>query len=767
LGTLNPNIPSFELAKALNGAAKRMAAYRRPLLTPALLLLTLIRDDGSAAHRMLVTAAAERGFRLDDLAGSAEALARADGDSNADFNFIDETGHPVPLSAGMLIVLDEGRSIAQAAGERQVGTEHAFAALSEQGVNTAALLRRYGITPAMMTNRLVDQAQTRRLGAQDLAAQARGGEVKPVYVRQDLMDDLLGLLALAEQRHVVLVGDVGVGKRSLVQALALLMAEGDAGVQRGPADLRNLVWTPDTALLDDADKALTNGLRAAADGILFIPSIDRFFNGAIAMAEFPKATRTVQRAFLAARPVIIGTTTDAAWNDRLANESIVSQNSHRLRVPEPTLDETRAILAVHKPRLEQDYNLEIADGALPAAAQMAKRYVAGSVLPASALAVLHRACALLKLAGQQAALRQAQTPAPVPVVAAGASGGNSAGAAPNNQLDADDVAVAVGAMTGIPVSKLGVDERARYVHIVDALHARIIGQEEAVLAVSRAVKIARVGLKDPKRPIGSFLFLGPTGVGKTELAKALADFMFGDEDAMVTLDMSEYQQDHTVNRLLGAPPGYVGYEGGGQLTERVRNRPHTVVLFDEVEKAHPRVLDILLQIMEEGRLTDSQGRLTSFSETVIILTSNAGAEYLDQPVMTDAMREQAMAVVHATFRPEFLNRLDEIVLFLPLTPEQLRQILDLMLKNETKLLAGQGVTLEISDAARAWLLAQNDHPEWGARPLRRIIQKNLREPLADWLLSAAPPAGSRVTVDAGEQGLAFSYVENARNSQDG
>ena len=312
-------------------------------------------------------------------------------------------------------------------------------------------------------------------------------------------------------------------------------------------------------------------------------------------------------------------------------------------------------------------------------------------------------------------------------------------------------------MTGIPVSKLGVDERARYAHMVEALHQRIIGQDDAVLAVSRAVKIARVGLKDPKRPIGSFLFLGPTGVGKTELAKALAEFMFGSEDAMVVLDMSEYQQDHTVNRLIGAPPGYVGYEGGGQLTDKVRQRPSTVVLFDEVEKAHPRILDILLQIMEEGRLTDSQGRIASFSETVIILTSNMGSEYLDQPVMTDEMRDQVMAVVRSTMRPEFLNRLDEVIMFLPLTPEQLRQIMDLLLKKEVKLLAAQGVTLAISEAAIVWMLAQNDHPEWGARPLRRILQKNLREPLADWILNTAPPKGAKVAVDAGEQGLVFSY----------
>jgi ATP-dependent Clp protease ATP-binding subunit ClpA len=278
-----------------------------------------------------------------------------------------------------------------------------------------------------------------------------------------------------------------------------------------------------------------------------------------------------------------------------------------------------------------------------------------------------------------------------------------------------------------------------------------------VLAVSRAVKIARVGLKDPKRPIGSFLFLGPTGVGKTELAKALAEFMFGSEDAMVVLDMSEYQQDHTVNRLIGAPPGYVGYEGGGQLTDKVRQRPSTVVLFDEVEKAHPRILDILLQIMEEGRLTDSQGRIASFSEAVIILTSNMGSEYLDQPVMTDEMRDQVMAVTRSTMRPEFLNRLDEVIMFLPLTPEQLRQIMDLLLKKEVKMLAAQSVALELSEAAVVWMLAQNDHPEWGARPLRRILQKNLREPLADWILTTAPPKGAKVAVDAGEDGLVFSY----------
>jgi len=729
--TLNPNIPSPELTKALNAAARRMRAMNLPRLTPALLLLTFARDAGSAANRILAALAAERGFRLEELAASAEALAKASPGLDADFTFTGENDQVVALSTEMLIVLDEGRSIAQASDEIYVGAEHALGGLAERGVSTAALLRRYGISPGTMTSRLVTQVQARRLTSQDLVALAREGEADPVHVRQDLMRDLLGLLTLANHRHVILVGDAGVGRRSLVHALALLMAEG-----KGPAGLQTLIQISERALLTDAEKAVEAGWRQARDGILFLPNLERFFGGAFSSPEFPKATRGVQRVFLDPRPVVIATTTDPAWNERLAGDSVIREHSHRLRVPEPTTDETVAILTVHKSHLEHDYGIQITDPALPAAATMAKRYVAGTPLPASGLAVLHRACALLKLAGQTQAAFRPELP-------------------PDAVLDADDVAVAVSVMTGIPVSKLGVDERARYAHMVDALHQRIIGQEEAVLAVSRAVKIARVGLKDPKRPIGSFLFLGPTGVGKTELAKALADFMFGDEDAMVVLDMSEYQQDHTVNRLIGAPPGYIGYEGGGQLTEKVRQRPHTVVLFDEVEKAHPRVLDVLLQIMEEGRLTDAQGRLATFSETVIIMTSNLGSEYLDGPVMTEAMREAVMVTVRATMRPEFLNRLDEMVLFLPLTQDQLRQILGLMLKKEGKLLAAQGITLEVTEAARTWMLAQNDHPEWGARPLRRIIQKHLRESLADWLLTAAPAPGARVVVDAGDGGVAF------------
>jgi ATP-dependent Clp protease ATP-binding subunit ClpC len=585
---------------------------------------------------------------------------------------------------------------------------------------------------------LAESALTRQTTTHDLVALAREGELRPVYFRQALLRDLLNLLNLARDRHVILVGPPGVGKRSLARGLALLIAEG-----QGPQDLDSVVEIAEPAFLADAARAVQAGWRKARGGILFLPNVHRFF-GSVLEAEFSKAQGDVQRAFLEdgtrrdGLGAVIGTTTDALYQERLAGASAVAEHSHVLKVPEPGHEETVDILRVHKPYVEADYELRIADEALVAAATLAKRYVADAILPASALQLLHRACALLRMGAQpHLAFRPA----------------SEAGA--DTQLDAEDVTLAASLMTGIPVAKLGADERGRYAHMVEHLHRRIIGQDEAVLAVSRAVKTARVGLKDPRRPVGSFLFLGPTGVGKTELAKALAEFLFGDEEAMVTLDMSEYQQEHTVNRLIGAPPGYVGYESGGQLTDALRDRPYTVVLFDEVEKAHPRVLDILLQVMEEGRLTDGQGRTVRFSEAVIIMTSNLGSRHLAEPVLTDAAREGVMAEVRATLRPEFLNRLDEIILFHPLSPDQLRQILGLMLKKEAELLEARGLGLAVSEAARTWMLAQNEHPEWGARPLRRIIARHLREPLADYLLTADPGPGTKVYVDADVEGLTF------------
>jgi ATP-dependent Clp protease ATP-binding subunit ClpC len=736
MGTLNPDIPSEELTRALGEAATIMHGFRQRVLIPEHLLLAFLDNETYAAHGLLARFAGERGFELDKLTRAVEDQARTRRAADVDFDFESQDGSRVPLGNEMLVVLDEGRAIARARDEIWVGTEDALAAMSQSGVSTAGLLQQQGITPRALSALLADSALARQTTTRDLVALARDGQLQPVYYRQDLLRDLLNLLSLARDRHVILVGPAGVGKRSLVHSLALLVAEGE-----GPRGVESVVEIAEPALLADASRAVQAGRRKAKSGILFLPNVQRFFGGPL-HAQFPKAQADVQRAFLddgtgvSSIFAVIGTATDADYQARMAADAALVEHSHLLKVPEPGHEETVEILRIHKPHVEADYELAIADEALDVTVTLAKRYLAGTVLPASALQLLHRACALLRMGAQpHLAFRPAT--------------------ATDTQLDADDVTLAASLMTGIPVAKLGADERTRYAHMVEHLHQRIIGQEEAVLAVSRAVKTARVGLKDPRRPIGSFLFLGPTGVGKTELAKALAEFLFGDEEATVALDMSEYQQEHTVNRLIGAPPGYVGYESGGQLTDAVRDKPYTVVLFDEVEKAHPRVLDVLLQVMEEGRLTDGQGRTASFSEAVIIMTSNLGSEYLVEPVLTEMAREQVMRAVKATFRPEFLNRLDEIILFHPLSQEQLRLILGLMLKKEGKLLEGRGVSLEVAEAAYGWMLAQNDHPEWGARPLRRIIRRYLREPLADYLLAADPKSGTRVWVDAGEEGLTF------------
>jgi ATP-dependent Clp protease ATP-binding subunit ClpC len=761
MGTLNPDIPSKELTQALERAVALMPGLKKRLLTPQILLLAFVRMPDSAAYRILHRFSETRGYRMADLENEVENRARTRIGRDADFYFVDENEQRVPLSKETLIIIDEGLTIAQASDEVWVGTEHVLAAMTQAGVSTAGLLQRRGITPRAMSSLLSDQALSQREGkratTRNWVALARKGEATPVYFREALLRDLMTVLSLATNRHVFLVGPPGAGKRTLVYSLALLIAEGKGPVLspalsavegpgrrvKGPEGLKSVIEITEPALLDNPSVAVKSGLRQARGGILFVPNIHRFFGGVI-HAQFPKAEKPLLKAFFDEQVAIIGTTTEADYKSVISDQSSVVERSHVLRVPPTSVDETVAVLNTLKPHFETEYALTIADEGLRTAASLAGRYLAESqtrlgALPGAAVQLVHRACALVRMSTQEhLAFR--------PKVSSDA------------KVDADDMSLAASLMTGIPVSKLGADERTRYARMVEHIHQRIIGQDEAVLAVSRAVKTARVGLKDPRRPIGSFLFLGPTGVGKTELAKALAEFLFGSEEALIAIDMSEYMDESAVNRLIGAPPGYVGFEGGGQLTDRVLQTPYTVVLFDEAEKAHPRVMDVLLQIMEEGRLTDGQGRTASFSEAVIIMTSNLGAEDLADPELGDSARELAMEAVKRHFRPEFLNRLDAIVTFHPLSPEDLRAILDLLLEKEIELVAERGLALEVSQAARTWLLAQNEHPEWGARPLRRIIQRHLRQPLAETLLAADLEPGTTVRVDTAADGLTLETV---------
>ncbi|MGQ9501040.1 MAG: AAA family ATPase [Anaerolineae bacterium] len=722
-GTLNPNLVSKELGRVLNMATTRLRAIGHTVLTPEILLLTFVESPQTNAHRMLQHLIAGRGHRWERFVEEIASLACERVAPDVEFDWVADDNRRVPLSDELLIVLDEALTLARAREEVYIGTEYVLVGMTDHRVAVARLLERYGITPHAAQDMLATFSIARDTTTTDYVALAKQGEITPVYFRERLLRDLIGLLTLKTNRHVILVGAAGVGKRSLVYSLALLMVEG-----KGPPGLKNLVVINEQALLDNAVAAMQSGLRRAREGILFVPHIARFFGGL--RADFPEtAGRELQKAFLDDEVAIIGSATEIEYTERLQSNVVIAEHTHVLRVEPATLEETIAILDVIRPRIAADYGVRIADESLKEAAKLAGRYLTDIPLPASAVHLLHRACATVLMGLRSIAGRQT-------------------GSVGDETVDAEDVMLTLSQMTGIPAKRLGADERTRYANMVEHLRQRIIGQDEAVLAVSRAVKMARAGLKDSRRPIGSFFFLGPTGVGKTELAKALAEFLFGSEDAMIVLDMSEFQDENAVSRLIGAPPGYVGYEEGGQLTDKVARMPYAVVLFDEAEKADPRVLDVLLQIMEEGRLTDGRGRTVSFAETVIILTSNIGSQYLSDPQLPVAVaREAAQEELKRHFRPEFLNRFNEVVFFNRLDEATLRQILDLLLKKEIALAAERAITLEVTETARSWLLQQNERPEWGARPLRRIIERHIREPLADWILREDPGPGAVARFD--------------------
>ncbi|MGQ9815701.1 MAG: AAA family ATPase, partial [Candidatus Roseilinea sp.] len=702
--TLNPDLLDSNTRAAMNRASDLMRQHGKPVLMPELALLALLRMPQSTAYRAVAHLAESRGFTVAELDREVEAQVHARTGRAANFNYLTDQNSTVQMSDEMVIALDEARSIALASGEIYIATEHLLGALSQTGVSTAGLLQRKGVTPTALASLIVDGIVSKRATTTDWVQQARQGQLPPLYYRENLLRDLVTLLALARDPHVILIGEPGSGRRSLVQSLALMIAEG-----KGPAHVKKVIEVSDAAWLDNPMLAMQVAMRQAENGVLFIANIQRFLGGQL-RADLPQAGKDLQKAFVSdgAGPIIIGTTTDADYAERIKPNATIAGRAHVLRVPPATPDECQKMLATLRPQFERNYSIAIAEDALKTATTLAARYVGGAPLPGSAVQVLHRACAAVRATASE---RQQTADYRLQITDDRRQTG------PTLALDAEDVMFAVSLMTGIPVAKLGADERGRYAQMAQALQQRVIGQDEAIQAVSRAVKSARVGLKDPKRPIGSFLFLGPSGVGKTELARALAEFLFGSEDNLVALDMSEYQKDDAINRLIGAPPGYIGFEGGGQLTERILKSPYAVVLFDEVEKAHPRILDILLQVMEEGRLTDGQGRVANFAETVILLTSNLGAQYLNDKSLSGVeARELAMNDVRSFFRPEFINRLDEIVMFNALSPDSLRRILDLMIKKEAKLAQERGSTLEILPAARAWMLAQTNEPHLGARP---------------------------------------------------
>lgn len=725
MGTLNPDLLSKDMDATLNDAVQLRTEFRHTSIQPELLLLALIRRPNTAAARLFNVFADQRGVDMNRLERQVRLAVESRRDQNGNLDFVARGNKKVPLSRQIIILLDEALSVANAVHEVRIDTDHALKVLSESSMSTSGLLRQVGITPKAIDDIYTDSSgmQSIRTGGatEGMVRSMKNGKAEPVYFREDLLQVMISILSQAHSRHIILVGPDGVGKRSLAYSLAQLMAEG-----KGPRGLQELVRIDEKALIDDDQKTIRGGMNRARDGILFIPHIHKFFGG-LTKVEFKNATSIVQKAFLDDDPIIIATTTDIEYNERISKVSAIVEHSQVIRVEETTPEETIEILHVMKPDIEREYGLQVTDDALKLTAELSRRYLAAVPSPLSAKRLIHRTAAMLNNAAIEGLGFRPDMDA-------------------DGLLDAADVMIALSAMTGIPVSKLGEDERARYANMEEIIREKIIGQDAAVAAVSKAIKTARVGLKDPQRPMGSFLFLGPTGVGKTELAKQLADFMFGSEDDVFPLDMSEFKDESSLNRILGSSTGYVGSEAGGQLTEKVRNQPYIIVLFDEIEKAHPTVLDVLLQVFEEGRLTDGRGRTARFSDAVVILTSNIGSEYLSVPNLTDEIKEEVLDELDGYLRPEFINRLDEVVMFNALSDEDLEKIMWLLLAKEQKLVGQRGLTLNFTEGAVTYLLSLNDEPEYGARPLRRIIRRNLREPLADFLLKANPPSGTEIRI---------------------
>jgi ATP-dependent Clp protease ATP-binding subunit ClpC len=728
----------------MNVAAEMRNQFNQQSIQPEMILLSLMQSENTAAARLFKVFRDQRGVDMGNLERQVRLAVQSRRDQNGNLDYVAQGSKKVPLSRQSIIMLDEALSLANSQHEVRIDTDHVLTVLAESSMSTSGLLRQEGITPKAIKDIFADSSQMQsvreRGTAVDFVKEGARGNLHAVYYRENLLREMISILSQTVNRHIILVGPDGVGKRTLGYSLALLMAEG-----KGPAGLTSLVQIDEVALLDNDQQAIRAGISKARKGILFIPHLHRFFGGPI-KAEFSKATPLVQKAFLDSDPVIIATTTDLEYNQRIASVSAVSEHSQIIRVEEPSIEETIEMLKIAKPHIEREYDIRIEDHALKITTGLAKRYLSATPLPRSAEHLLHRTAAMVSMSRQEHLQFK-------PMIKG------------DNLLDAEDVTLAASQMTGVPVSKLGEDERVRYASMVEHLQERIIGQDEAVMVVSRAIKTARVGLKDPKRPIGAFLFLGPTGVGKTELARVLAEFMFGSEDAMLPLDMSEFKDESSINRLIGSPTGYVGSEDGGQLTEKVRQQPYIIVLFDEIEKAHPRIMDILLQVFEEGRLTDGRGVTTRFSEVVVILTSNIGSEHLSVPYLDEDIKESVMEEVRDHLRPEFINRLDEVVMFNALSDENLEKILRLLLKKENRLAEERGLKISFSDAAIKYLLSLNDEPGYGARPLQRIIRRSVREPLADFLLRANPPTGTEVKISTNrkkEGGLKFSAMVDGK-----
>ena len=582
------------------------------------------------------------------------------------------------------------------------------------------------------------RAETRVLDqySRDLTLIAGGGGTDPVVGREREISRVIQILSRRTKNNPVLVGEPGVGKTAVAEALARRVARGEV-----PDTLKNRrIVTLDLASMlagtkyrgdfEDRVKCIIKEVQRAGDVIVFIDELHTIVGAGSAEGAID-AANILKPALGRGEIQVIGATTPEEYRKHIEKDAALERRFQPVNVPEPDGECCERMLLALRGSLEAHHGLRITDEAVSAAIRLSTRYICDRYLPDKAIDLLDEAASRVRVEGSPA----------------------------RTQVEDSDVAEVVSAWTGVPASAITEPESERLLRLEEALHRRVVGQDEAVSAVARAIRRGRVGLADPRRPLGSFLFLGPTGVGKTELCRALAEAVYGDEEALIRLDMSEYMEKHAVSKLIGSPPGYVGYGEGGQLTERVRRRPWSVVLFDEIEKAHEDVYNLLLQIMEDGRLTDSEGRRADFRSTIVVMTSNVGAKAIteNRPALgfsgaardgDGAVREAVMAELRQTFRPEFLNRVDDAIVFRRLTPADVRRIARGLTDAVRERMRALGVQLEVTDAALDLLAERGFDPTYGARPLRRCICTQLEDPAAEALLSGRTGPGDRLIADA-------------------
>jgi ATP-dependent Clp protease ATP-binding subunit ClpC len=727
----------------------------------------------------------------------------------------------IPFTPRAKRVLELSLEEARQLGHNYIGTEHLLLGLIREGEGVAArVLENLGVDLSKVRTQVIrmlgetaevspgaSQGRTKtptldEFGA-NLTQMAAEGKLDPVVGRQKEIERVIQILGRRTKNNPVLIGEPGVGKTAIAEGLAQRIANGDV-----PDILEEKrVVTLDIGLLvagtkyrgefEERLKKIMDEIRSAANVILVIDEVHTLI-GAGAAEGAIDAANILKPALARGELQCIGATTLDEYRKHIERDAALERRFQPVMVGEPTVDETIEILHGLRDRYEQHHKLKISDMALEAAAKLSDRYISDRYLPDKAIDLIDEAGSRVRLINSQLPpaakeldkeLRQVlkdkdnavraqdfdragelrdremEIKAEIRAIAQSKKTESASGNEDSSPVvDEEDIAQIVAAWTGVPVNKLTESESEKLLHMEDTLHQRIVGQDEAVRAISRAIRRARVGLKNPNRPIASFVFSGPTGVGKTELAKALASYFFGSEEAMIRLDMSEFMERHTVSKLIGSPPGYVGYNEGGQLTEAVRRRPYTVVLFDEIEKAHPDVFNMLLQILEDGRLTDAKGRTVDFKNTLLIMTSNIGSKVIEkgggglgfdfEEDQAESQYNRIRSLVNEElkqyFRPEFLNRLDEIIVFRQLTKDEVKHIADILLKEVFVRLTEQGITLEVTERFKDRLVEEGYNPSYGARPLRRAIMRLLEDSLAEEILSGRIKEGNTATVDVGE-----------------